>query len=240
MGSSVPGRASGNLRLVASAPARAPATHAPGPQPPRAPAPHAPAVDDSELLNALRAAEPSAATALHDRVRPQVDRTITRLLGRRDPDHADLAQLAMIELVYTIDRYRGECSLDAWTSTLTARVVYKQIRKRQTERRILGTLDAEDYVARSVPSTDREAVARDLMQRVRKHLSAIEENKAWTFLLHDACGYDLQEIAQITGVSVAAAQARLVRGRREVHERIAADPDIAGQIVLDERGEALS
>ncbi len=240
MGSSVPGRASGNLRLVASAPARDPRSgQLPPPRVPP-PAPHTPAVDDSELLNALRAAEPSAATALHDRVRPQVDRTITRLLGRRDPDHADLAQLAMIELVYTIDRYRGECSLDAWTSTLTARVVYKQIRKRQTERRILGTLDAEDYVARAAPSTDREAMARDLMQRVRKHLSAIEENKAWTFLLHDACGYDLQEIAEITGVTVAAAQARLVRGRREVHERIAADPDIAGQIALDERGEALS
>jgi RNA polymerase sigma-70 factor, ECF subfamily len=235
MGSSVPGRASGNLRLVPSTPPRAPVPSAlPPPAAPR------PSVDDSELLSALRAAEPSAATALHDRVRPQVDRTITRLLGRRDPDHADLAQLAMIELVYTIDRYRGECSLDAWTSTLTARVVYKQIRKRMTERRILGTLDAEDYVARSAPSTDREAVARDLMQRVRKHLAEIDENKAWTFLLHDACGYDLQEIAEITGVSVSAAQARLVRGRREVHERIAADPDIAGHIKLDERGEVLS
>jgi RNA polymerase sigma-70 factor (ECF subfamily) len=234
MGSSVPGRASGNLRLVPSPPA-----HAPDPSDPARSRPPAPAVDDSELLSALRASEPSAATALHDRVRPQVDRTITRLLGRRDPDHADLAQLAMIELVYTIDRYRGECSLDAWTSTLTARVVYKQIRKRQTERRILGSLDAEDYVARSAPSTDREAMARDLMQRVRKHVAEIDENKAWTFLLHDACGYDLQEIAQITGVSVAAAQARLVRGRREVHERIAADPDIAGHITLNERGEAL-
>ncbi len=217
MGSSLPGRASGNLRLVPSAPGRAQDPALPPRAPVRPPAPHPSGVDDSELLSALRAAEPSAATALHDRVRPQVDRTITRLLGRRDPDHADLAQLAMIELVYTIDRYRGECSLDAWTSTLTARVVYKQIRKRQTERRILGTLDAEDYVARSAPSTDREAVARDLMQRVRKHLDAIDENKAWTFLLHDACGYDLQEIAQITGVSVSAAQARLVRGRREVH-----------------------
>ncbi len=199
-----------------------------------------PALDDSELLAAMRGADPTAATAFHDRVRPQIDRTIARLLGRRDADHEDLVQLAMIELVYTIDRYRGECSLDAWTSTLTARVVYKQIRKRQTERRILGTLDAEDYVARSAPSTDREAVARDLMQRVRKHLDAIDENKAWTFLLHDACGYDLQEIAQITGVSVSAAQARLVRGRREVHERIAADPDIAGHIALDDRGEVQS
>lgn len=246
MASSVPGRASGNLRLVPSSPVP---SSGPGRESGAEPArnrPRAPAFDDIELLAALRAGDTSASTALHDRVRPQVDRTISRLLGRRDPDHADLAQLAMIELVYTIDRYRGDCSLDSWTSTLTARVVYKQIRKRQTERRILGTLDAEDYVARAPASTERDAIARNLMQRVRAHLGEIEENKAWTFLLHDVCGYDLQEIAQITGVSVAAAQTRLVRGRREVHERIAADPDIASHITLDAAsagqpgGEALS
>ncbi len=233
MASSVPGRASANLRLVPSSLAPASGLGAdPGRNRPRAPA-----FDDTELLAALRAGDTSASTALHDRVRPQVDRTISRLLGRRDPDHADLAQLAMIEIVYTIDRYRGDCSLDSWTSTLTARVVYKQIRKRQTERRILGTLDAEDYVARAPATTERDAIARNLMQRVRGHLAEIEENKAWTFLLHDVCGYDLQEIAQITGVSVTAAQTRLVRGRREVHERIAADPDIASHITLDAEGQ---
>jgi RNA polymerase sigma-70 factor (ECF subfamily) len=190
----------------------------------------APSLDDSELLAALRRADPSAATALHDRVRPQVDRTIARLLGRRDADHEDLAQLAMIELVTTIDRYRGECSLDTWTSTLTARVVYKQIRKRRVERRFLGAADAEDYVARAPAPTERAAIARNLMQRVRGHLSAIDQDKGWTFLLHDVCGYDLQEIAQITNVSVSAAQTRLVRGRRELHERIAADPEISGHV----------
>jgi RNA polymerase sigma-70 factor (ECF subfamily) len=191
---------------------------------------HAPALDDSELLHALRRGDPTAATALHDRVRPLVDRTIARLLGRRDADHEDLAQLAMIELVTTIDRYRGECSLDAWTSTITARIVYKQIRRRQAERRLIGAIDAEDYVSRPPTPGDRIALARSLMQRVRMHIAKIDENKGWTFLLHDVCGYDLQEIAQITNVSVAAAQTRLVRGRREVQERIAADPEIAGHI----------
>jgi RNA polymerase sigma-70 factor (ECF subfamily) len=195
-----------------------------------------PALDDSELLTAMRAADPSAATAFHDRVRPQVDRTVARLLGRRDADHEDLVQLAMIELVYTIDRYRGDCSLDAWTSTLTARVVYKQIRRRRTERRIFGEIDPEDLVARSPVQLDRAAVARSLMVRVRRHLEEIDENKAWTFLLHDVCGYDLQEIAQITSVSVAAAQTRLVRGRRELHERIAQDPELAGRIEEMEGG----
>jgi RNA polymerase sigma-70 factor (ECF subfamily) len=214
--SATPARDRPKLWLVPSAPAA----------PTQAPTP-SPSLDDSELLAALRAGDPSAATALHDRVRPQVDRTIRRLLGPGDVDHEDVAQQAMIELVFTIDRYRGDCSLDSWTSTLTAHVVYKHIRRRKTERRLFGALDPDDGAFRSPSRTGREAVVRNLMHRVLAHLDAIDENKAWTFVLHDVCGHDLREIAQITGVSVAAAQTRLVRGRREIHERIAGDPELA-------------
>ena len=211
-----PARSRPNLWLVPS----------PGPALPPARPPQ-PSLDDSELLAALRAGDPSAATALHDRVRPQVDRTIRRLLGPGDVDHEDVAQQAMIELVFTIDRYRGDCSLDSWTSTLTAHVVYKHIRRRKTERRLFGAFDPDDPTMRSASRTGREAEVRNLMHRVLAHLDTIDENKAWTFVLHDVCGHDLREIAQITGVSVAAAQTRLVRGRREIHERIAGDPELA-------------
>jgi RNA polymerase sigma-70 factor, ECF subfamily len=185
-------------------------------------------LDDGELLNALRARRPGAGGALHDRARPMVDATIRRLLGHGDVDHEDIAQLAMIELVSTIGRYRGDCSLDSWTSTLTARVVYKHLRRRKTERRIFGSLDAELLATtRAGHGTLRVAILRNVMRRVLAHLGAIDATKAWTFLLHDVCGYDLREIADITGVSMAAAQTRLVRGRREVHERIATDPELA-------------
>src|SRR5579883_102258 len=219
---SAPEKNRAKLRLVASPEARA--EEAP-PSAPRSAPP--PALDDSELLAALRAGDPTAAAAFHDRTRRQVDRTIRRLLGRADVDHDDLAQLAMIELVYTIDRYRGDCSLDSWTSAVTAHVVYKHIRRRKTERRIFGGGVVEDLVVPSPTHAGREAIVRDAIERIRVHLDAMDPNRAWTYLLHDVCGYDLREIAQITGVSVAAAQSRLVRGRRELHERIQADPELA-------------
>jgi RNA polymerase sigma-70 factor (ECF subfamily) len=188
----------------------------------------APAFDDSELLASVRRGDWGAATALHDRLRPQVDRTIRRLLGPHDPDQSDMAQQALIELVSTIDRYRGDCSLDWWTSSVTAHVVYKQIRRRKTERRLFGSLDAEFLSGTRSPSrTGRDAILKNLVQRVLVHLDAIDEAKAWAFVLHDVCGYDLREIAQITGVSAAAAQTRLVRGRRAIHQRIADDPELA-------------
>jgi RNA polymerase sigma-70 factor (ECF subfamily) len=193
------------------------------------------AFDDSELLRALRDGHIEAATALHDRVRPQVDRTIRRLLGAGDVDHEDLVQLTMIEIVQSIDRFRGDCSLDGWVSTVAAHVVYKHIRRRRTERRLFGNVDADDAMPASTACVGREAQARSMLRRVLNHIGAIEEAKAWAYVLHDVCGYDLKEIAQITGVSVAAAQTRLVRGRREVHERIAADPELAN--LLEDMGE---
>ncbi len=109
------------------------------------------APDDSELLAALRAGDASAASAFHDRVRPCVDRTLRRLLGVGHVDHQDLAQNALIELVTTIQRFRGSCSLDAWVSTLTSRVVYKAFRRNKIERRLFSAL-TEDQLDSGAPT----------------------------------------------------------------------------------------
>jgi RNA polymerase sigma-70 factor, ECF subfamily len=188
-----------------------------------------PTLDDSELLAAVRAGDQAAATALHDRVSAPIDRALVRVLGGRDRDHDELAQNTMIELVGSIDRFRGECSLDTWVSRIAAHIAYKAIRRRKVERRILEQRsDFDDALAPD--DLDRGVVDRGLLGRVRAHLSAMDEAKAWTLVLHDVCGYDLREIAQITEVSVSAAQTRLSRGRRELHERLLADPELADEL----------
>ena len=205
--------------------------------PPERRPPAALAFDDAELLAAVRSGDPASAAAFHDRVRPQVDRTARRLLGRNDSDHEDVAQLAVIELIYTIDKYRGECSLDTWASTVTAHIVFKHIRRRQTERRLFTQIfDADDLLVASPRRTGREAMGRSAVRRVAEHLDKLDSNQAWTFVLHDTMGYDLREVAKITGASVAAAQSRLIRGRRELHQRIAQDPELAD--TLEEVGRA--
>jgi RNA polymerase sigma-70 factor (ECF subfamily) len=176
-------------------------------------------------LAAMRAGDKTVASAFHDRVRPQVDRALLRLFRRYDVDHEDLRQLALIELVMTIGRFRGECSLDSWVGALTARIVFKHLRKRQAERRLFGALEREDAAPASGVGAD--PLVRNLMQHASLHLQAMEPNRAWAFFLHDVLGYELRELARIMGISVSAAQSRLVRGRRELHERFADDPELA-------------
>jgi RNA polymerase sigma-70 factor, ECF subfamily len=191
-------------------------------------------LDDNELLEAVRSGDDSASTAFYHRVRPPVDATISRLLGPRDADVEDVAHLAFIEIVASIHRFRGECSLDTWVSRVTAFVVCKQIRRRRIERGVFQRADSE---AEDRGRPGPRLVARSLLARVRTHLAEIDEGKTLAFLLHDVCGFDLREAARMLDVSVAAAQKRLVRGRREVRARLAADPELADMLTQSEGDE---
>src|SRR5690349_3526000 len=144
-----------------------------------------PARDDSQLLMAVRKGDKSAAAAFYDRVRPQIDRTLVRLFGKRDTDHDDLRQLALIELVFTLHRFRGECSLDSWVGTITGHIVFKHLRRRKTEARLFSVLDREDLMPQSAHGTAREPVVRSLMRHASRHLEAMPHDKSWAFVLHD-------------------------------------------------------
>ena len=185
-----------------------------------------PVYDDSALIAAVKAHDPGAPRAFYDRVRPIVDRTLTRLLGKRDHEYEDVAQRVLAVIVETLDRFRGECPFDAWISILSARTAYRTIRRRRVERQLLVDMPPEES-GPFVAGPSGAVAARQALERIRAELLRMEPTRAWAFVLHDVHGYDLKEISQITGSSLSAAQSRLVRGRKELHERIRADPALA-------------
>jgi RNA polymerase sigma-70 factor (ECF subfamily) len=181
---------------------------------------------DDEILGALRRGDDGIAAAFYWRVKPVVDRTVRRLLGRLDSEGEDLVQVALVQLIESLPSYRGECPLDAWVSAVSANVVYKHIRRRRLERSIFVSTLGEDDELTEEPQTGGTAATahlREGLRRIAEHLAGMSADRAWAFVLHDVCGYSLEEVSHICGISAAAAQSRLVRGRRDLHGRVADD-----------------
>jgi RNA polymerase sigma-70 factor (ECF subfamily) len=155
-----------------------------------------------------------------------VDCTLYRVLGRRDHDHADLVQASFEQIVVTIAqrKYARACSLTSWASAITCNVALNTLRARRTERKFiavgleLSQLGSEVAHERDV---EREVFARHELERVRRELSGMNPERSEVMLLHDMLGKELSEIAVLMDISVAAAQSRLVRGRKELENRLA-------------------
>jgi RNA polymerase sigma-70 factor (ECF subfamily) len=204
--------AKAHLRLVDQ-------SHLPDPAGPRR------VLSDEAVLAAILRGDATLSAEICEHLVVVVDRTLVRVLGRREADHDDLIQASLEQIVLTIYRrkFSQRCSLSTWAAAIASNIALHAIRKRRTERRLFDAFEDVEEAAPSVRRpTNPEAtfMARQELQRVRLHLSAMSERLSRTLVLHDVLGCDLEETASIMGVSAAAAQSRLSRGRRELGRRL--------------------
>ena len=184
-----------------------------------------PEYSDAELFQGIVQGNASIAAEVYRRLLPVVEATLFRVMGRREPEHEDLVQASFEQIILTLSerRYAQACSLRTWASSLAAHVGLKALRSRQRRRKLFNDqVEPELWTERASSSEDVEhdvAMQREI-ERLRAELAEISPEQAETVLLHDLMGHALAEIAAITGVSIAAAQSRLVRGRKLLATRL--------------------
>lgn len=187
------------------------------------------AYTDTELFEGIASGDERIARELYRRLLPAVEAALYRVLGRREHDHEDLVQSSFEQIVITLAqrRYAQACSLNTWASTIAAHIALKSLRSRYRQRSVFdGRLGADDVAEFAVGREDVERTVseRRELERLRLRLSELPQAQAEAVVLHDLMGHPLAEIAAITGASVAAAQSRLVRGRKELMAKLAAEP----------------
>jgi RNA polymerase sigma-70 factor (ECF subfamily) len=158
-------------------------------------------------------------------LRRQLDGALLGVLRGDDPDYEDVLQSAFEQILGAMRRgsFRGEGSMAGWGRAIARNVAVDRVRARLREQRIFsGDEDVESMAARrsGLTSPDRLADARRELARYVNALSTLRSEKAVVLYLHDVLGHDLGEIAHVLGISVAAAQSRLVRGRGEIATRM--------------------
>lgn len=183
-------------------------------------------ISDEELIEAIVGGDGSQAGVLYDHLIGVVDRTLTRLFGRREDDHEDLVQASFEQIVLTLHRgrYARACSLKTWASAITSHVGMNALRSRRRERNYIDrNQENPEELPRHCVDGERQAMVGAEVERVRRHFNAMKPERAETLFLHDVLGHELAEIAVLMGVSVAAAQSRLIRGRKELRARLASE-----------------
>ncbi len=179
-------------------------------------------LSDEELIAAVVGGNERVATQLYDRLVGVIDRSLYRVFGRREVDHDDLVQTIFEQIVLTLTRgsYAGNCSLKTWAARISVNVGLNALRSRRRERKVMD--HSVEFPAESAAEVDveRHSNARGLLRVVMEQLADMNPRRAQAVLLHDVEGYDLTEVAAMTGVTVTAAQSRLVRGRKELLKRL--------------------
>jgi RNA polymerase sigma-70 factor, ECF subfamily len=182
---------------------------------------------DEQLIDAVRLGDHRVAGLLYDRVVGNVERSLFRVFGRREPDHDDLVQAVFEQIVLTLSRrsYAQACSLKTWASSIAAHVALNTLRSRRVERRVLDRRVLIDpQMVRAKGDVEATAGARMELDRVRQKLTTLPIEQSQTLLLHDILGHGLSEIAVMMQVPVMTAQTRLSRGRRRLIQRLGENP----------------
>lgn len=184
-----------------------------------------PRQSDAAICDALASGKAWAAVAFYDRVASAVNGVLYRLVGDADSERHDLAQEAFERVINSITsgRFARRCDLQTWAIVITKHVVFDALRKRKRERAIFEVEDERDLnVAAATHAPEKVLEIRRRFERLVIALGSIRKVRAEAVVLYNVLGYDLSAIARMTGVSVAAAQSRLVRGRGDVLKRVLA------------------
>ncbi|MBN1770849.1 MAG: sigma-70 family RNA polymerase sigma factor [Deltaproteobacteria bacterium] len=175
---------------------------------------------DLQLARAVRS-DPEAAEGLLRRVHPRVLAVVRATVGGGRAEVDELVQACLVELLRSLDGYRGAGTLESWAGRVAFRTVMRSLkRRRRWERGLDGTADD---AAEPGPGPEAEALRRQAWERLVAGLRRVPEERRATLFLRLVEEHSVAEVAELTGVSVNTVKDRLRTGLRELRALFARD-----------------
>jgi RNA polymerase sigma-70 factor (ECF subfamily) len=150
---------------------------------------------------------------------------VWKLAGRRD-DVEELAQAAAEQVLRSLPRFRGRCSLSTWTFRICYLTICKHDRwYRRWLRRFSFTPDGElPEEAAEDPGAESGLARQERLVRLRSALDRLSAKRRAVVVMHDIEEMTIDEIAEVVGAAPVAVRSRLRGGRKMLAEILAEDP----------------
>jgi RNA polymerase sigma-70 factor, ECF subfamily len=150
-----------------------------------------------------------------------------RVVGDRD-SAADAVQEAFFSCYRNLDRFRGD-SFRSWLTRIAlnaATDVLRQRKRRPSEPFPEWEDEAWQPPALESDNPERQAMRRNAGRVLSVALNQITDDQRTAIVLYDVEGYDYQEIADMTGVSLGTVKSRIHRGRLALRELLGPEMEL--------------
>jgi len=192
--------------------------------------------EDDALIEAAQGGDGEALDALLKQYQPHIYRFGIKMC-RDLADAQDVLQDTLFAAARTLHGFRGASSISTWLYTI-ARSFCIKTRRRSVFAPEVVSLESEAPLARAAPDTapdpERSFADREVAEALEAAIAALEPEYREVLLLRDVEGLSAAEVAEVTGISVAAVKSRLHRARMTVRERVA--PLLAPAVTVPAEG----
>jgi RNA polymerase sigma-70 factor (ECF subfamily) len=173
-----------------------------------------------DLIIRARAGEQEAFRLIFERYARPILSFIHNLVGDRDLAE-ELTQETFVRAYQNLGRIRDDTKIAAWLFGIGKNVAREALRSRKWITSDECNDEASLFLTNSQESLPSEVLlGKELSAAIRQGLNSLVEDQRVVFILRVFQQYRYDEIADITGFSVAKVKIDLHRARRELRKRI--------------------
>ncbi|MEW6434752.1 MAG: sigma-70 family RNA polymerase sigma factor [Myxococcota bacterium] len=185
--------------------------------------------DDAVLLARARAGDVSGFEALVEKHKDRVYALALRMTNS-EADAAEVSQEAFLAAFRNLKEFRGDAQFGSWVHRIAANTALMRLRKRKAAAETLeSTLEVEptfnergslmDTVS-NWRDAEGDALDAELRVAIETAAASLADEYRQVFVLRDLEGLSYEEIAELTGDTVAAIKSRLHRARLSLRAAI--------------------
>ena len=172
------------------------------------------------LMHQFAAGDNSAGEEILRRIQPRVEKAAC-FLSVNPFEREEIVQNALIRILNSAGQFRGESSLAWWADRITVFTAAKSFEKRDRRSRLTEQFWGPGVEVRAI---DDEVDLERMKHALQKQLSTLPDDQRMVLVLHYLHGYQVNEIASLTGVKLNTARGRLRMALKKIRRLVHSDP----------------
>ncbi|MGF1468948.1 MAG: RNA polymerase sigma factor [Sandaracinaceae bacterium] len=176
-------------------------------------------IADADLVRSALAGDRRAEDTLYRRYARTIAGLVTRLLGQRD-EVEDVLHDSFLTAFTKLDRLRDPAAFRPWLTKIAITHVRRRLRRKRLARSLGLLPTAEEPSLERLAAADASPEVRSDLAVVDRVLGSLPASDRLAWVLRYVEGHQLDEVADLSGCSLATAKRRIARAKRAMRDVI--------------------